>query len=229
MKSYFPFTDYDFWAYISSGFVFLFALDHTLQTAIFQRSTWTIVEGLIAVAVAYVVGHLLAGLASAILERRFVGKYLGRPSVLPSWARRAALRWFRSLYPEFYEALPQATIDKILSKARIQGISESGEALFWLAYDHARKRKARANRVGTFLNLYGLCRNLSMTAIIVALMLIVSGWHRENSQDYWWAVASAILGAGMFLRYLKFYRHYSLEVFTALAYSKGSRTNATTD
>jgi hypothetical protein len=83
MKNYLPFTDYDFWAYISSGFVFLFALDHTLQTAIFhQRSTWTIVEGLIAVAVAYVVGHLLAGLASSVLERRFVGKYLGRPSVL---------------------------------------------------------------------------------------------------------------------------------------------------
>jgi hypothetical protein len=157
------------------------------------------------VAVAYVVGHLLAGLASAILERRFVGKYLGRPSVLLLGTARGP-RWFRSLYPEFYEALPQATIDKILSKARIQGISESGEALFWLAYDHARKRKARASRVGTFLNLYGLCHNLSMTAIIVSLMLVVSGWHRENSQDYWRAVANAILGDGMFLRYLKFYR-----------------------
>ena len=30
MKSYFPFTDYDFWAYISCGFVFLFALNHVL-------------------------------------------------------------------------------------------------------------------------------------------------------------------------------------------------------
>lgn len=92
MKTYFPFTDYDFWAYISSGFTFLFALDHTLQTAIFQRSTWTIIEGLIAVAVAYVAGDLLAGFASALLERRFVGKDLGRPSVLLRMPARTAPR-----------------------------------------------------------------------------------------------------------------------------------------
>jgi hypothetical protein len=77
MKSYFPFTDYDFWAYISCGFVFLFALDHVLQTAIFQRSTWTLVEGLIAVAAAYVVGHLLAVLSSATNNTI---RYLGSPT-----------------------------------------------------------------------------------------------------------------------------------------------------
>jgi hypothetical protein len=102
MKSYFPFTDYDFWAYISCGFVFLFALDHVLQTAIFHRSTWTLVEGLIAVAAAYVVGHLLAGLSSALLERRFVNKHVGKPStiLLGEVGRRRRLRY---VYPEFYE------------------------------------------------------------------------------------------------------------------------------
>ena len=139
MRSYFPFTDYDFWAYISSGFVFLFALDHSLQSAIFQRPTWTVVEGLIAVAVAYAVGHLLAGVASAVLERRFVRKFLGRPSVILLGVREGP-KWFRHLYPEFCEALPKATIDKILVKARAQGITEPGEALFWLAYDNLRQK-----------------------------------------------------------------------------------------
>jgi hypothetical protein len=95
MRSYFPFTDYDFWGYIASGFVFLFALDHTLQTAIFQRSTWTLVEGLVAVAAAYAVGHLLAGIVSALLERRFA-RYLSRPSVLLLGATRGPA-WFRHL------------------------------------------------------------------------------------------------------------------------------------
>jgi hypothetical protein len=138
MKSYFPFTDYDFWAYISCGFVFLFALDHVLQTAIFQRSTWTLVEGLIAVAAAYVVGHLLAGLSSALLERRSANEHVGKPSaILLGEVGRG--RWLQYLYPEFYEPLPKATIDKILAKGRSEGITEPGEALFWLAYETFEK------------------------------------------------------------------------------------------
>jgi hypothetical protein len=131
MRSFFPFTDYDFWAYISSGFVFLFALDHSLQLTIFQRPTWTVVEGLIAVAVAYAVGHLLAGCAAAVLERRFVRKYLGRPSLLLLGVREGS-KWFRYVYPEFYEALPKATIDKVLVKARTQGITEPARRSFGL-------------------------------------------------------------------------------------------------
>jgi hypothetical protein len=227
MKGFFPFTDYDFWAYIASGFVFLFALDHSLQTTIFQRPTWTVVEGLIAVSVAYAVGHLLAGFASAILERRFVRNYLGSPSALLLGAARGP-KWFRYLYPEFFEALPKATIDKILARARAEGITEPGEALFWLAYDNVRQKKSTASRASIFLNLYGLCRNLSMTAIFVTAMLIVSASYHRQPTDYWWAAASAVLGCGMFLRYLKFYRHYSLEVLTAFAYSKSSKTKATT-
>jgi hypothetical protein len=227
MRSLFPFTDYDFWAYISSGFVFLFALDHTLQSEIFQRPTWTVVEGVIAVAVAYAVGHLLAGCAAAVLERRFVRRYLGRPSLLLLGVREGP-KWFQRVYPEFYEALPNTTIDKILAKARAQRITEPGEALFWLAYDNIRQKKALHARVSTFLNLYGLCRNLSMTALSVCAMLIVSALYWEKPMDYWWATASVVLGIGMFVRYLKFYRHYALEVFTSLAYSKGSKNRVTT-
>jgi hypothetical protein len=227
MRSYFPFTDYDFWAYISSGFVFLFALDHSLQSAIFQRPTWTVVEGLIAVAVAYAVGHLLAGVASAVLERRFVRKFLGRPSVILLGVREGP-KWFRHLYPEFYEALPKATIDKILVKARAQGITEPGEALFWLSYDNLRQKKSAYSRASTFLNLYALCRNLSMTGLLVCTMLIVSALYHRQTTDYWWSAASAVLSVGMFFRYLKFYRHYSLEVLTTLAYTKSSKTKATT-
>src|SRR5271165_283291 len=227
MRSYFPFTDYDFWAYISSGFVFLFALDHSLQSAIFQRPTWTVVEGLIAVAVAYTVGHLLAGFASAVLERRFVRNYLGRPSVILLGVR-AGPKWFRHLYPEFYEELPKATDDKILAKARAQGINEPGEALFWLAYDNVRTKKSAYSRVSTFLNLYGLCRNLSMTVFVVCVMLIAAAWYHHQPMDYWWSAGSEVLAVGMLLRYLKFYRHYSLEVLTAFAYSKSSKTKATT-
>ena len=184
-RSFFPFTDYDFWAYISSGFVFLFALDHSLQLAIFQRPTWTVVEGLIAVAVAYAVGHLLAGCAAAILERRFVRQYLGRPSLLLLGVREGP-KWFQYVNPEFYEPLPKAIIDKILAKARTEGITEPGEALFWLAYDHIRQKKFRHARVSTFLNLYGLCqRSLMATPQFITVLgdtsVLVASHHGRQS------------------------------------------------
>jgi hypothetical protein len=166
--------------------VFLFALDHILHTGIFQRSTWTFVEGLIAVAAAYVVGHLLAGLSSALLERRFVNKHIGKPSVI-LMGEVGRHKWLRYLYPEFYEPLPKATINKILAKGRSEGITEPGEALFWLAYDNVRKNRAAERRTGTFINLYGLCRNLSQTAVLVSAMLIVSAQFHGQPGDYWWA------------------------------------------
>jgi hypothetical protein len=223
MKSYFPFTDYDFWAYISSGFVFLFVLDHSLQTDIFQRPTWTIVEGLIAVAAAYVVGHLLAGVASAVLERRLVGNWLGRPSITLLGVQRGP-RWFRVLYPSFYEPLPSSISDLVLKQGRAYGVTEPGEAIFWLAYDRCRKNKTAMRRLESFLNLYGLCRNLSFTAFLCAVLLCIEAWWNGRTSDYLWAIASAVLAAGMLLRYLKFYRHYSLEVLTTFAHAKDSVT-----
>ena len=132
---------------------------------------------------------------AAVLERRFVRRYLGRPSLLLLGVREGP-KWFRRIYPEFYEALPNTTIDKILAKARAQGITEPGEALFWLAYDNIRQKKALHARVSTFLNLYGLCRNLSMTALLVCAMLIVSALYWQKPMDYWWATASASSSCG---------------------------------
>jgi hypothetical protein len=221
MKSYFPFTDYDFWAYISSGFVFLFVLDHVMQTGIFDHTSWTIVEGLIAIAAAYAVGHLLAGGASAVLERRVVAKWFGRPSVTLLGAQRGPA-WFRRLYPTFYDALPSKTVAAILAKGQAYGITEPGEALFWLAFDASRTNKAASRRMDTFLNLYGLCRNLSFTAFVVTPLLLLSAVLQKQTADYWWSAASVVLGVGMGFRYLKFYRHYSVEVFTQRIRKKDS-------
>jgi hypothetical protein len=219
MRSQFPFTDYDFWAYISAGFVLLFAVDHAAQTGLMVRPSWTVVEGLFATACAYAVGHLLAGLASAILERRIVRHWLGAPSVTLMGVESGP-GWFRRVYPSFYEPLPEETRKEIFAKATKRGVIEPGEALFWAAFDVARSNRTAMDRMSAFLNQYGLCRNLSLTALICAVLLGVTGLWFKRSDDYWWAGAALVLGVGMFLRYLKFYRHYSVEVYTTYAHSK---------
>lgn len=58
--------------------------------------------------------------------------------------------------------------------------------------------------------------------LIVSVLLIgaLPGWWPQNgaqAEKVWWAMVSAIAGVGMFYRYLKFFRHYALEVFTSYA------------
>lgn len=219
MKGAFPFTDYDFWAYISAGFVFLFALDHVVQAGMMVRPSWTVVEGFFAVACAYATGHLLAGLASALLERRLIRKGLGTPSVI-LFDETVGPAWFRSLYPSFYERLPEETRKAVFVKAAESGITNPGEGLFWAAFDTAKASASASVRMSAFLNQYGMCRNLSLTALICAVMLAVSGWWFTRPDDYWWAAAALLLGTGMLLRYLKFYRHYAVEIFTTYAHAK---------
>ena len=53
MKNWFPFTDYDFYGYLASGFVLLFAVDYVFTDGIMRRrEKWTGVKSVLAVAVA---------------------------------------------------------------------------------------------------------------------------------------------------------------------------------
>jgi hypothetical protein len=74
-----PFTSYDFWAYLSAGFLFLFAVDSAADAKLLMRDSWTLVQGVVAVSLAYVIGHIAASLSSWIFERGLVGKVLGFP------------------------------------------------------------------------------------------------------------------------------------------------------
>lgn len=74
-----PFTSYDFWAYLSAGFLLLIAVDSAAGKSLLMRESWTIVQGIVAVSVAYAVGHLVASLSSLVFERGLVGRLLGYP------------------------------------------------------------------------------------------------------------------------------------------------------
>jgi hypothetical protein len=215
----FPFTNYDFFGYISSGFVFIFALDHVLGAGWMVRQSWTVVEGLFATACAYAVGHLLAGFASALIERRIARRWLGPPA-LHLFGAGHGPAWFRKLYPVYFEPLPAETQAKVREKTAVEGITHPGEGMFWAAFTVAKSDKTAYRRMSDFINNYGLCRNLAFTAAICSAMLVFSAWRWSRPDDLWWAAGGLVLAGGMVLRYLKFYRHYALEVFTTYAHAK---------
>jgi hypothetical protein len=211
----FPFTDYDFWGYLSSGFVTLFALDYSLGTDLLAKPSWTFVEGVIAVSLAYVTGHLVAGISSAVFEQQVV-LALGRPSeVLTGTA--VAPRWARFVFPSYFAPLPPGTLSALKAKAQSAGHTDLG-SLFTEAHRKAQKNPKAAERLAVFLNQYGFCRNVSFALLIAAVAFALCAVHIARPNAWLWAGCSAFASVGMFLRYLKFHRLFSVEVFTSYTY-----------
>lgn len=222
MESKIPFTSYDFWAYLSAGFLLLFVGDYVIGTQVFSRTSWTLVQGVVAVSAAYAVGQLVASASAWIFERGLVGRWLGYPrNVL--FGHALAGRWLRRVLPSYFHALPDETRQAALERARSAGIDGPGEALFWAAYGQARSSPVVMGRLDNFLNLYGFCRNTALVAFLDAgLLLGHYQWGGGNSHDINLAGVAIVAGMGLLLRYLKFFRHFAVELFTAYAVADNS-------
>lgn len=217
-----PFKDYDFWAYLSAGFLFLFVLDHVIGSNLLVREQWTVVQGVIAASAAYTAGHLAAGLSSQLFERLLVRRLLHAPSevLLGSVTPPIILR---TLLSQYYTPLPGDVIDKVTTKAAAVGITGVGESIFWSAYDAAKNTPSVQARLQTFLNQYGYCRNMAMVALLDAALLgYFYSYAGGVESDRWFAWGAALVGCGLLFRYLKFYRLYSVEIFTSYAFAKVS-------
>ena len=115
----------------------------------------------------------------------------------------------------------QETQKAALEKGCKVGVTAPGEALFWPAHVYGRSTPAVAARMDNFLNLYGFCRNTALVCLIDASVLYWSYLQPKGPHEHLlWARISLIVSIGMTLRYLKFFRHFALEVFTSWAFSK---------
>lgn len=215
-----PFTSYDFWAYLSAGFLLLFALDQAAGTKLLMRDSWTIAQGVVAVSLAYAAGQLVASASSALFERVLVGRLLGYPrNVL--FGQPKAWNWVQWCMPGYFQPLPDATQKAAIEKGCRGDVSAPSEALFWLAFANARATPPVMTRLNDFLNLYGFCRNTALVAFLDAAVLYWSYMQPKGPAEHLlWARIALVVGIGMTLRYLKFYRHYASEVFTSFAYSQ---------
>lgn len=221
-----PFTTYDFWAYLSAGFMLLFALDQAAGTHLLMWEKWTAVQGGMAVSIAYVVGQLVASASSWLYEKILIGKVLGYPSNI-LFGNITAWWGFQKLLPSYFAPLPTETQKSALEKGGRFGVDKSGEALFLPAHVYGRCVPAVAARLDNFLNLYGFCRNAALVGLIDAAILYWSYLQPKSpSEHLLWARIALAVSLGMTLRYLKFYRHFALEVFTSWALASDKEPEA---
>jgi hypothetical protein len=215
-----PFTSYDFWAYLSAGFLLLFAVDYVIGTHLLARDAWTVVQSIGAIACAYAVGQIIGSMSLVVFENILVSKLLGYPRDI-LFGNAKAGRWAHLLLPAYFQALPPETQRAALERGKKVGINSPGEALFWPAYANARTTPAVMSRLENFLNLYGFCRNVAFVAYVDAALLYWSyRWGGGPADNIVWACGALFIGAGMTVRYLKFFRCYALKVFTSYAYSQ---------
>lgn len=220
METKFPFTSYDFWAYLSAGFLLLFAVDYVAQTNLLMRESWTVVQSVLAFSCAYAAGHVVASLSSFVFERLLVGKLLGAPRDVLFGGSKAP-RFIRFCMPTYFQTLPVAVRNSVHAKAAALNVGDSSEALFLAALSNARANPAVMSRLDNFLNMYGFCRNASLVSFIDAGLLYWFWSKGEgNGVTLTGCYVALALGVGMTLRYLKFYRQYAFEVFTSFAHSK---------
>jgi hypothetical protein len=216
-----PFSIYDFFGCLASGFVLLSGLAAALAgTDAWQRTPSTTVAILLVVA-AYATGHVIANIAGYVLEAKLVRQALGVPSER-LFGSGPATTWAR-LVPGYFRPLPMEQQTRVRNRAARAGITSTGEGLFLHCFSEAKREPVTLDRLNTFLNLYGFCRNMCVSLAVVggALLLGTLVFNSAKTGPIvppGWCIAGCLLvAAGLLYRYLKFYRQYSVEVFVSYA------------
>lgn len=216
-----PFSVYDFFGYLSAGFVLLVGLVAAFTGTDSWQETPSLMVGLLLVVAAYTAGHVIANISGHLVEGAFVGKLVGKPSIVLFEA--VPSRWAK-VFPGYFRPLPRNQRERVLERASAAGIHKAGDALFFHCFGVVKEREPVAVRLNTFLNLYGFCRNMAVALLFTAVALLAGtllGSAKTGAvvPPGWWAAGGGLASIGLLYRYLKFYRHYAVEVF--ISYAEG--------
>jgi hypothetical protein len=220
MKSWFPFTDYDFYAYLVSGMLLIAAVDYSLTGGVLvNRPSWTLVDGVFWGAVAYMAGQIMAAPSAALLEHVVARRWMTSPAEvqLGIVERNRFERVFAALFaPREYSPLSAPVRERALARAAKtlnKDVSAlDGESVFQAAFHPARAVADTSSRLTVFLNQYGFSRNVAFVSLLALGLLIVRQWRAPSQEAWWLMLGAAVLAVGMFGRFIKFYAAYSCDV-----------------
>lgn len=221
MKNYFPFTDYDFYAYLTSGGLLFAVIDYTLNDATFlTRTDWSFIQIMIAVSAAYVAGHIVATFAQAMLESFVASKLIAKPMQLQLAFKHPNLieKAIGAMVGRYYEPLPEATRKSIRESAAtdlkkpVEEVTDA-EDVFLVGFRKSFAVEGARSRIDDFRNQYGFCRNISFVAFVGALLLSWKAWTSACSNADWALASTAgLVSVLMFVRFVKFLSSFQSEV-----------------
>ena len=217
-----PFSVYDFFGYLAAGLVVVAAADFAFRSGSGLSATLGLGATFVWIVVIYVTGHIVAAISAFLLEDGFARRWLGPPEEI-LFRERLTGKLREHLFSNYHRALPKETIKRVLDKAKPTGIDKPGRALFLLSWAKVMQDNRVADRLSTFLNLYGFARNTSIAAALACLILVAGAFMNTKAGPPFmlprlgWAAAALFAAIALLYRYLKFYRHYTLQVFVGYA------------
>ncbi len=226
MNGVFRFNEYEVLAYVATGLAAILVTDLVFDSHWILGARWSVSEGVAVALAAYVVGQIIASSGAWLLEHHFVRSLLGAPSKTlfseaPPTGTIARVK--RRLFPGYFKPLERSMQERVKAKMREEGHPlSSGETLFWVAFARTKRDPHTYGRMASFLKLYGFCRNIAFVGLIAAVLLTSKAiWlvpqaapQGEILDRLMWATVALIAGLVMLYRYLKFYRLYTVEIFT---------------
>lgn len=232
MDQLFRFSGYDLFGYVVSGFAGLLALDLTLGTNFVLQADWSISSATLTVLGSYVVGHIVAMFGSTVIERLITDRLLGHPVkyMLADKDNRALRGVGGSIAGDFFAPLARVHREALQKEA-----DDSEEALFQRAFAIANRDQFSVDRRENFLILSAVTRHLAFVSLVTGLVVAVQILINDTPPCAQvptlpcWAVSvvALVFGFGMYLRYLKFRRHFTKEViltYLALSHLDEDRT-----
>ena len=211
-----PFTAYDVFAYLSSGFFVIGAADYAFPGKWLLDASLNTAHVFLWIVVAYVLGHAIAQVSATVLEKGLVKRGLGYPTTALFGTAGSALKW---LFPGYFEPLPGQIRDLVRKNAETDAGITDDSALFMYCDARGKKDEETAAVLTVFLSMYGFARNVCVAAAVAAVLLLAGAIaHHENWETKaWLAGGAAVIAVFLLYRYLKFFRVYALEMFSAYA------------
>lgn len=226
MSKNFPFTQYDFYAYLASGLVFLAATDFVFfEGVLYSQQSWSFVSTATLIALAYIIGQLLAIPSSLLLEHLIAGKFLRSPITIQlssHYPMRGYEKVLAVLVGRYYSPLHIDMQNRAIQRAGMSveefqtgNRNKNIEQIFQQAFIIARKSEDTRARMDDFRNQYGFARNISFVTLLIIGLMAIKG----VLTLLWFSV---LLGVSllMFLRFLKFYAAFHAEIVRSIAYSE---------
>lgn len=215
-----PFSVYDFFGYLASGAVVLAGFVAAfLGDQAFKGSPTILVDFLLIIAI-YALGHVIANLAGNLIEHRIVREGLGTPTEV-LFGRRLPSKSEARFFGGYFKQLPPGVREQVGERAG----DRQDDDLFYHCHAQMKSNPAVMSRLDTFLNLYGFSRNTCLAMLIAAAFLAVGIALGDAKTGVvagpgWWLALALLAAIGLFYRYLKFYRHYAVELFVSYAETK---------
>jgi len=205
-----PFNIYDFFSYLFAGFWLLIGIDFVFNLHLLLGRELPPAHVAFWIIASYVVGHINSHWSAWLLEEKSL-RLLGKPETL--LFGEGGKRFFR----HYRKSLPTRTAKLIEEKyTRMHGGGGTDLDRFIFCFNLVKEQCPQALiRLSQFLNLYGFTRNLCFATLLVTIGILGKAVLYPRSLFFILGAVGIVGTSTLYLRYLKFYRLYSVEVFTA--------------